>query len=107
MNPFYFYKKKIKFFKANDIYIYNFKKNFFWKLSSPFLIINKNLFFNRNLSTNSTIKILYGSQTGTAMGFAYDLGEDAEKKKIPVEVIDMEQYDQVIIIILYFLKNFF
>lgn len=41
----------------------------------------------------SGVKIFYGSQTGTAKSFAMELSEDVRNLSIPVEVIDMKEYD--------------
>uniref|UniRef100_A0A3P8TGG0 S-adenosyl-L-methionine-dependent tRNA 4-demethylwyosine synthase TYW1 n=1 Tax=Amphiprion percula TaxID=161767 RepID=A0A3P8TGG0_AMPPE len=41
----------------------------------------------------SGVKIFYGSQTGTAKGFANELSEEVNTLGIPAEVIDMKDYD--------------
>lgn len=41
----------------------------------------------------SVVKIFYGSQTGTAKGFANELSEEVKTLGIPAEVIDMKDYD--------------
>ncbi|XP_042343251.1 S-adenosyl-L-methionine-dependent tRNA 4-demethylwyosine synthase TYW1 [Plectropomus leopardus] len=41
----------------------------------------------------SEVKIFYGSQTGTAKGFANTLSEEVKSLGIPAEVIDMKDYD--------------
>ncbi|XP_035010127.2 S-adenosyl-L-methionine-dependent tRNA 4-demethylwyosine synthase TYW1 [Hippoglossus stenolepis] len=41
----------------------------------------------------SGVKIFYGSQTGTAKGFAKELSEEVKTLGIPVEVTDMKDYD--------------
>ncbi|XP_068614813.1 S-adenosyl-L-methionine-dependent tRNA 4-demethylwyosine synthase TYW1-like [Brachionichthys hirsutus] len=41
----------------------------------------------------SGVKIFYGSQTGTAKGFAKELSEEVETLGIAAEVIDMKDYD--------------
>nr|XP_020504883.1 S-adenosyl-L-methionine-dependent tRNA 4-demethylwyosine synthase-like [Labrus bergylta] len=41
----------------------------------------------------AAVKIFYGSQTGTAKGFAKELSEEVETLGIPAEVIDMKDYD--------------
>uniref|UniRef100_H3DNU0 S-adenosyl-L-methionine-dependent tRNA 4-demethylwyosine synthase TYW1 n=1 Tax=Tetraodon nigroviridis TaxID=99883 RepID=H3DNU0_TETNG len=41
----------------------------------------------------SAVKILYGSQTGTAKGFAKELSDEVKALGIPAEVIDMKDYD--------------
>ncbi|XP_056139705.1 S-adenosyl-L-methionine-dependent tRNA 4-demethylwyosine synthase TYW1 [Lampris incognitus] len=41
----------------------------------------------------SGVKIFYGSQTGTAKGFAKELSEEVRGLDIPAEVIDMKDYD--------------
>uniref|UniRef100_A0A8C5DVA9 S-adenosyl-L-methionine-dependent tRNA 4-demethylwyosine synthase TYW1 n=1 Tax=Gouania willdenowi TaxID=441366 RepID=A0A8C5DVA9_GOUWI len=41
----------------------------------------------------SGVKIFYGSQTGTAKGFAAELSEEVKTLGIPSEVIDMKDYD--------------
>ncbi|XP_015450120.1 S-adenosyl-L-methionine-dependent tRNA 4-demethylwyosine synthase isoform X1 [Pteropus alecto] len=41
----------------------------------------------------SGIKIFYGSQTGTAKGFAADLAEAITSLDLPVAVIDLKEYD--------------
>ncbi|XP_077467675.1 S-adenosyl-L-methionine-dependent tRNA 4-demethylwyosine synthase TYW1 [Stigmatopora argus] len=41
----------------------------------------------------SGVKIFFGSQTGTAKGFAKELSEDLRSLDITAEVIDMKEYD--------------
>ncbi|KAI9542180.1 hypothetical protein NQZ68_022233, partial [Dissostichus eleginoides] len=41
----------------------------------------------------SGVKIFYGSQTGTAKGFAKELSRDVKTLGIPAEVIDIKHYD--------------
>nr|XP_020461299.1 S-adenosyl-L-methionine-dependent tRNA 4-demethylwyosine synthase isoform X1 [Monopterus albus] len=41
----------------------------------------------------SGVKIFYGSQTGTAKGFARELSEEVNALGIPAEVTDMKDYD--------------
>ncbi|CAB1450387.1 unnamed protein product [Pleuronectes platessa] len=41
----------------------------------------------------SGVKIFYGSQTGTAKGFAKELSEEVKTLGIPAEVTDMRDYD--------------
>ncbi|KAL0973167.1 hypothetical protein UPYG_G00199840 [Umbra pygmaea] len=41
----------------------------------------------------SEVKIFYGSQTGTAKGFATELEEEVRALGIPAEVIDLKNYD--------------
>ncbi|KAI3354018.1 hypothetical protein L3Q82_018576 [Scortum barcoo] len=41
----------------------------------------------------SRVKIFYGSQTGTAKGFAKELSEEVRTLGIPAEVIDLKDYD--------------
>lgn len=41
----------------------------------------------------SGVKIFYGSQTGTAKGFAEDLAEEVKIKGLRAEVIDLKDYD--------------
>uniref|UniRef100_A0A3B3CUP2 Flavodoxin-like domain-containing protein n=1 Tax=Oryzias melastigma TaxID=30732 RepID=A0A3B3CUP2_ORYME len=41
----------------------------------------------------SGVKIFYGSQTGTAKGFANVLSEEVKTLGFPAEVIDMKDYD--------------
>uniref|UniRef100_A0A3Q1F4D1 S-adenosyl-L-methionine-dependent tRNA 4-demethylwyosine synthase TYW1 n=1 Tax=Acanthochromis polyacanthus TaxID=80966 RepID=A0A3Q1F4D1_9TELE len=41
----------------------------------------------------SGVKIFYGSQTGTAKGFAHELSEEVKTLGIPAEAIDMKDYD--------------
>nr|ACQ57873.1 tRNA wybutosine-synthesizing protein 1 homolog [Anoplopoma fimbria] len=41
----------------------------------------------------SGVKIFYGSQTGTAKGFAEELSEEVKMLGIPAEVIDIKDYD--------------
>jgi sulfite reductase alpha subunit-like flavoprotein len=39
--------------------------------------------------------IYFGSQTGTAMGFANQLGSEAVDKHFDAKVIDMDDFDEV------------
>lgn len=50
---------------------------------------------HRFMSSQATpsMKILFGSQTGTAQAFAQELGTEGEEKNIPNEVIEMDTYD--------------
>ncbi|XP_018426515.1 PREDICTED: S-adenosyl-L-methionine-dependent tRNA 4-demethylwyosine synthase-like, partial [Nanorana parkeri] len=41
----------------------------------------------------SGVKIFYGSQTGTAKGFAHVLAEDITPMGLPVEIINLKDYD--------------
>ncbi|KAM4741962.1 S-adenosyl-L-methionine-dependent tRNA 4-demethylwyosine synthase TYW1 [Anableps anableps] len=41
----------------------------------------------------SGVKIFYGSQTGTAKGFATELSQEVQTLRIPAEVVDMKDYD--------------
>ncbi|XP_068569404.1 S-adenosyl-L-methionine-dependent tRNA 4-demethylwyosine synthase TYW1 [Cebidichthys violaceus] len=41
----------------------------------------------------SAVKIFYGSQTGTAKGFAEELSEEVKTLGLPAEVIDIKDYD--------------
>uniref|UniRef100_A0A3B3YXL3 S-adenosyl-L-methionine-dependent tRNA 4-demethylwyosine synthase TYW1 n=1 Tax=Poecilia mexicana TaxID=48701 RepID=A0A3B3YXL3_9TELE len=41
----------------------------------------------------SGVKIFYGSQTGTAKGFASELSQEVQALGIPAEVIDMKDFD--------------
>lgn len=41
----------------------------------------------------SAVKIFYGSQTGTAKGFAEELSEEVKTMGLPAEVIDIKDYD--------------
>ncbi|XP_073688928.1 S-adenosyl-L-methionine-dependent tRNA 4-demethylwyosine synthase TYW1-like, partial [Garra rufa] len=41
----------------------------------------------------SGVKVFYGSQTGTAKGFANELAEDISAQGIQCEVVDMKEYD--------------
>ncbi|XP_023673812.2 S-adenosyl-L-methionine-dependent tRNA 4-demethylwyosine synthase TYW1 isoform X1 [Paramormyrops kingsleyae] len=41
----------------------------------------------------SGVKIFYGSQTGTAKGFAVDLAKEVQALGLTAEVIDMKEYD--------------
>ncbi|XP_058489439.1 S-adenosyl-L-methionine-dependent tRNA 4-demethylwyosine synthase TYW1 [Solea solea] len=41
----------------------------------------------------SGVKIFYGSQTGTAKGFAQELSEEVKTLGIPADLIDMKDYD--------------
>lgn len=41
----------------------------------------------------SGVKIFYGSQTGTAKGFAEELCDDVKNLGLPAEVIDLKDYD--------------
>ncbi|XP_038141891.1 S-adenosyl-L-methionine-dependent tRNA 4-demethylwyosine synthase TYW1 isoform X2 [Cyprinodon tularosa] len=41
----------------------------------------------------SGVKVFYGSQTGTAKGFATELSKDVQTLGFPAEVIDMKDYD--------------
>ncbi|XP_054883755.1 S-adenosyl-L-methionine-dependent tRNA 4-demethylwyosine synthase TYW1 isoform X2 [Poeciliopsis prolifica] len=41
----------------------------------------------------SGVKIFYGSQTGTAKGFASELSQEVQTLGFPAEVIDMKDYD--------------
>ncbi|KAG7480137.1 S-adenosyl-L-methionine-dependent tRNA 4-demethylwyosine synthase [Solea senegalensis] len=41
----------------------------------------------------SGVKIFYGSQTGTAKGFAQELSEEVKTLGIPADMIDMKDYD--------------
>lgn len=57
----------------------------------------------RFLCTYSTtqkppIKIFFGSQTGTAMGFAQELADEAQKHHFEAQVVDMNEYDTVSLI---------
>ncbi|KAG8587483.1 hypothetical protein GDO81_005683 [Engystomops pustulosus] len=41
----------------------------------------------------SSVKIFYGSQTGTAKGFASTLANDVTSLGVPVEIVNMKEYD--------------
>ncbi|XP_071992302.1 S-adenosyl-L-methionine-dependent tRNA 4-demethylwyosine synthase TYW1-like [Engystomops pustulosus] len=41
----------------------------------------------------SSVKIFYGSQTGTAKGFASSLANDVTSLGVPVEIVNMKEYD--------------
>ena len=43
---------------------------------------------------NEEIGIYYGSQTGTAFGFAYTLHEEAQEKGFNTRVIDLNDFDE-------------
>ncbi|KAG5837247.1 hypothetical protein ANANG_G00237280 [Anguilla anguilla] len=53
---------------------------------------NGNLAEKENIHV-SGVKIFYGSQTGTAKGFAEDLAEEVKIKGLSAEVIDLKDYD--------------
>jgi sulfite reductase alpha subunit-like flavoprotein len=56
-----------------------------------------NLFkrFSTSVSHRPKLKVLFGSQTGTAMGFAHQLVSEAEDHHFEAEVIDMSEFEGV------------
>uniref|UniRef100_A0A7N8XQL5 S-adenosyl-L-methionine-dependent tRNA 4-demethylwyosine synthase TYW1 n=1 Tax=Mastacembelus armatus TaxID=205130 RepID=A0A7N8XQL5_9TELE len=72
------------------------KKKSFSKDVSPSVskAVKNNKSSDRDAVVNvSDVKIFYGSQTGTAKGFAKQLAEEVEALGIPAQVIDMKDYD--------------
>ncbi|XP_050921338.1 S-adenosyl-L-methionine-dependent tRNA 4-demethylwyosine synthase TYW1 isoform X2 [Lates calcarifer] len=73
------------------------KKKSFSKDIGPW--VYKTMKKNNNCSDKDTVvhvsgvKIFYGSQTGTAKGFAVELSEEVKTLGIPAEVTDMKDYD--------------
>ncbi|XP_040828707.1 S-adenosyl-L-methionine-dependent tRNA 4-demethylwyosine synthase TYW1-like [Ochotona curzoniae] len=61
--------------------------------TSPELLTNGSVSLPRKDSFVSGVKIFYGSQTGTAKGFATDLAEAVSSLDLPVEVINLKEYD--------------
>lgn len=47
----------------------------------------------RRWAHTERIKVLYGSQTGTSMGFANQLADTAPSKSIAADVMDLYEYD--------------
>ncbi|XP_037322313.2 S-adenosyl-L-methionine-dependent tRNA 4-demethylwyosine synthase TYW1 [Pungitius pungitius] len=66
------------------------KKKHFSKDSKA---VKSNDSFADTASNVSAVKIFYGSQTGTAKGFAVELSEEVKKSGVPAEVIDIKDYD--------------
>lgn len=66
------------------------------RATCPRTNINSSAVLWNRLSTvtqNQKVKILYGSQTGTAQSFAEQLATEASKHRIDCEVVDLSNYD--------------
>ncbi|MES1922629.1 hypothetical protein MHBO_004147, partial [Bonamia ostreae] len=57
------------------------------------LFLSKNEVFEQKNDKTDQITIYYGSQTGTAEGFAYDLQNDMSSIGYSVKVVDIEEYE--------------
>ncbi|XP_078103084.1 S-adenosyl-L-methionine-dependent tRNA 4-demethylwyosine synthase TYW1 isoform X1 [Sander vitreus] len=72
------------------------KKKSFSKDVGPWVykVVKSNDSPDRDTSVHvSRVKIFYGSQTGTAKGFAEELSEEVKTLGIPAEVINIKDYD--------------
>uniref|UniRef100_A0A8C2Z9G8 tRNA-yW synthesizing protein 1 homolog (S. cerevisiae) n=1 Tax=Cyclopterus lumpus TaxID=8103 RepID=A0A8C2Z9G8_CYCLU len=91
----------------NRLYLYSAAALVFGIWFSVKVALKKNKFFKDSKAQKSSdhsdrdavaahvsgVKIFYGSQTGTAKGFAEELSEEVKTLGVPAKVIDIRDYD--------------
>lgn len=67
------------------------------QIATKFKTFHTPLYLRKSLCTTSQpkLRILVGSQTGTAMGFAHELQHEASDHNMEADVVDMNDYDVV------------